>query len=154
MQVVGFDAVVARHVETNDLERLTIAELRPVRSSAPDAPAPDVSELDDRDWAEARRRLDLIAPLLDGARPPRAAIAARARSGGVDATTLYRWARTYRASGRLSSLLPYKPGGGPRQEPTLAARRANSHGNDPGALPHASAAFDPLDGGGGRAPLS
>jgi len=111
MQVVGFDAVVARDVETRDLERLSIAELQPVRS-APDPPAPDLSELDDRDWDEARRRLDLIAPLLDGARPPRAAIVERARTGDVDATTLYRWARTYRASGRLSSLLPYKPGGG------------------------------------------
>jgi len=112
MQVMGFDAVVARDVETNDLERLSIAELRPVHSSAPIAPAPDLSELDERDWGEASRRLDLIAPLLDGARPPRATIVERAQTGGVDATTLYRWARTYRASGRLSSLLPYKPGGG------------------------------------------
>jgi hypothetical protein len=45
-------------------------------------------------------------------RCPRAVIAERARSAGLDASTLYRWARAYRASGLLSSLLPYKPSGG------------------------------------------
>jgi putative transposase len=62
MQVISFETVVARDVETGDLERLPIAGLRAIVSAAPAVPTPDLAELDDRDWAEARRRLDLIQP--------------------------------------------------------------------------------------------
>lgn len=112
-QVLGFDAVVAQDSETGELERLAIADLRKITSA--DAPAdviPNLVELDDRDWEEARRRRALIAPMLDGTRCPRSAVVERARSSGFDATTLYRWARLYRASGLLSSLLPQKQNGG------------------------------------------
>lgn len=122
-QVLGFETVVAQDSETGELERLAIADLRPMGSAdgSVDA-APNLAELDDRDWAEARRRLELIAPMLDGARCPRSIVVERARSGGVNETTLYRWARTYRVSGLLSSLLPRKPNGGrgkSRLEPTV-----------------------------------
>ena len=112
-QVLGFDAVVAQDPGTGELERLAIADLRPVVSAdAPASSAPNLAELDDRDWEEARRRLDLIAPLLEGTRCPRSVVVERARAGECDVTTLYRWARLYRASGLLSSLLPQKPNGG------------------------------------------
>jgi len=68
---------------------------------------PDLAELDDRDWAEARRRLALIEPVLEKARLPRSVMAERAREGGVEVTTLCRWARAFRTTGLLSSLLPY-----------------------------------------------
>jgi putative transposase len=101
--------VNACDVETGELERLAITDLRPVSSSEPSVLPP---ELDDRDWAEARRRLDLIEPVLKEARLPRAVMAARAREGGVEVTPLYRWARAFRTTGLLSSLLRYKPAGG------------------------------------------
>jgi putative transposase len=122
MQVISFEAVVARDVETGELERLAIADLRPVSSQEPSVLPPDLAGLDDRDWAEARRRLDLIEPVLEKARLPRSVMAERARAGGVEVTTLYRWARAFRATGLLSSLLPYKPAGGrgkSRLEPTV-----------------------------------
>jgi putative transposase len=113
MQLLGFDLVVARDVETQELRRLAVVDLNPVGTpSSTTAVQPDLAGLDERDWAEARRRLELIGPLLDGARCPRAAIVERARGAELDASTLYRWARAYRASGLLSSLLPYKPSGG------------------------------------------
>ncbi len=112
MQVISFEAVVARDVETGELERLPIADLRPVSSPEPSVLPPDLAELDDRDWAEARRRLDLIGPVLERARLPRSVMAEWARAGGVEVTTLYRWARAFRTTGLLSSLLPYKPAGG------------------------------------------
>jgi len=55
-----------------------------------------------------RRRLDLIQPVLDAAHLPRSVMSERARDAGVEVTTLYRWARLYRATGLLSSLFPYK----------------------------------------------
>jgi putative transposase len=122
MQVISFEAVVARDVETGELERLPIAALRPISSALPSVLPPDLAELDDRDWVEARRRLDLIGPILEKARLPRSVMAERAREGGVEVTTLYRWARAFRTTGLLSSLLPYKPVGGrgkSRLEPTV-----------------------------------
>jgi putative transposase len=94
-----------------DLVRLAVVDLNPV-SPAPSTVAsslPDFTKVADRDWGEARRRLDLIAPLLDGTRSPRAVIVERARAAGLDASTLYRWARAYRASELLSSLLRINP---------------------------------------------
>jgi len=113
MQLLGFGFVAARDVETHELRRLAVVDLNPVVASSSAAPVqPDLAELDDLDWAEARRRLELIGPLLDGARCPRTVIVERAWGAGLDASTLYRWARAYRAAGLLSSLLPYKPSGG------------------------------------------
>ena len=111
MQLIGFDFVVARDIETDDLVRLAVVDLNPVSLAPSTVPSlPDLSKVDDRDWAEARRRLDLIAPLLDGTRSPRAVIVERAQAAGLDASTLYRWARAYRASGLLSSLNPAAAG--------------------------------------------
>jgi putative transposase len=113
MQLIGFDFVVARDIESDELVRLAVVDLNPVSPAPSTVPSlPDLTKVDDRDWAEARRRLDLIAPLLDGTRSPRAVIVERAQAAALDASTLYRWARAYRASGLLSSLLPYKPSGG------------------------------------------
>lgn len=64
------------------------------------------------EWEEARRRHALIAPMVENTRLPRTIVRQHAAETGVSVTTLYRWARTFRASGLLSSLLPYKPSGG------------------------------------------
>jgi len=122
MQRIGFDYVVARDIETDDLVRLAVVDLNPVSPVPAPVPAlPDLTKVVDRDWGEARRRLGLIASLLDGTRSPRAVIVQRAQAAGLDASTLYRWARAYRASGLLSSLLSYKPSGG-RGKSRLEAR--------------------------------
>jgi putative transposase len=64
------------------------------------------------DWEEARRRYALIEPILGNTRTPRAVLQERANKAGVNVTALYRLAQTFRASGLLSSLLPFKPSGG------------------------------------------
>jgi len=80
MQLIGFDFVVARDIETDDVVRLAVVDLNPVSPAPSTVPSlPDLTKVDDRDWAEARRRLDLIAPLLDGTRSPRAVIVERAQ---------------------------------------------------------------------------
>src|SRR5450755_2402821 len=92
MQLIGFDFVVARVIDTDELVRLAVVDLNPVSPAPSTVPSlPDLTKVDDRDWAEARRRLDLIAPLLDGTRSPRAVIVERApscRPGCLDALPL------------------------------------------------------------------
>ena len=54
MQRVGFDFVVARDIETDDLVRLAVVDLNPVSPAPSPVPSlPDLNKVDDRDWAEA-----------------------------------------------------------------------------------------------------
>jgi hypothetical protein len=71
MQLIGFDLVVARNVETQELRRLAVVDLNPVGTpSSPTAVQPDLAGLDDNDWAEELERLP-IAGLrsISGAEP-------------------------------------------------------------------------------------
>jgi hypothetical protein len=110
-QALGSDAVLVEDPQTGEIERLGIADLHPATAEAADGSTTNLNDVSYRDWAEARRRRDLIAPLLDGTRCPRSIVVERARAGDCATTTLYRWARLYRASGRLSSLRPEKSNG-------------------------------------------
>ena len=112
--VLDVDAVMVRDVTTNESERMAIADLQPRTTSAvAPKPLPDLTQLDDADWDEARRRRDAIKPLIAMPRPPRSLIAEHARAFGVSAATMYRWMRTFLTSGnKLSALLPVKRNGG------------------------------------------
>jgi putative transposase len=83
----------------------------PSQSRLPNA-APDLVVPADAQWEEARRRHALIMPIIENARLSRVIIRQRAAEAGVAPSTLYRWARAFRAFGTLSSLLPAKPNGG------------------------------------------
>ncbi len=111
-EALGPDAVLVEGPQPGKIQRLG-ADLPLIASAeSADSSPTNLNAISDSDWAEARRRRDLIAPLLDGTRCPRSLIMERARAGGCGTTTLYRWARLYRASGLLSSLLPEKSDGG------------------------------------------
>lgn len=102
--------VLARRLEGGEPQKVPIAELGP----PPDATAAELRSvaLTDVDaWAEARRRLNLIKPILER-RVPNAELTEILKVAGVDKATLYRWARKYQAGRRLSALLPYTQSGG------------------------------------------
>jgi putative transposase len=106
---------MAQDMATGRPERLAVADLRPPLPAATAttiASAPDLSQLDGRDWDEARRRLTIIKSLLEKPRRPRSEVEGAAKELNVDAATIYRWMNQYRSSGKLSSLLPYKRDGG------------------------------------------
>ncbi|MHB1550468.1 MAG: transposase [Vulcanimicrobiaceae bacterium] len=111
--VLDLDAVMAQDPATGLSERLLIEDLRPADSeNEPDVATPDLSQLDGKDWDEARRRLALIKPFLEQSRTVRSEVEQAAAAFGVEASTVYRWMRHYRATGKLSSLLPMRPSGG------------------------------------------
>jgi putative transposase len=109
--ILGFDAVLAEDAETGERQQLPVAELLPA-SAVVTTSVPDLITPTSPAWDEARRRLELIRPLLENAHLPRTIIQERAAQAGIDVTTIYRWARIFRASGALTSLLPFKPSGG------------------------------------------
>ncbi|MBV1775081.1 DDE-type integrase/transposase/recombinase [Burkholderiaceae bacterium DAT-1] len=105
VQLVDFDEVILRDLETKELIRSTLAELQPVQAPTP-GPSPDLLSIDDADWAEAERRLDIIRPLLHLAKRTRKDVEARAHEFKVHTNTLYTWLKAYEAQGIMTALLP------------------------------------------------
>lgn len=113
--IIALDKVLAKNIKTGELEALAIAHLSPaVVKSDEEAQHRDVdlAAVSTEDWAEAKRRLDVIKPLL-ASRQHGDALAGRiALKHEVSVATLYNWRRLYLSSGLLSSLLPVRSSGG------------------------------------------
>lgn len=70
-------------------------------------PLPDreLSDFSKEEWDQAKRRLEIIRPLLKVHRPPATLVKLRAKESGCHWTRIYYWMRVYRNSGRLLSSL-------------------------------------------------
>ncbi len=116
-RVLDLDTVLAKSVETGNLTTISIKEVGPVENEAPTDPRSanklqDLEDVSPERWAEAKRRYELIKPLLSPAERGRALARQIAQQHGMGLATLYRWRRDFLNSGKLSSLLPPKPDGG------------------------------------------
>jgi putative transposase len=113
-QVVNLESVIARDLETGDLQRLLFTQLAP----APPLTAtqdvtrglPDPQQVPEVDWHRAHTRFAVIRPLLDQRASSRREVEARARDTGYGTATLYRWLAQYQRSGYVSALVPTPPG--------------------------------------------
>jgi len=102
---IGFDAVIAIDVGGTAEVRLAIKDLS-VPQSSPHS-LPDLASIDSAKWDIANKRRDLILPLVDVHRVPKATMDHVASELGVHRTTVGRWLENFRISGELtSSLLP------------------------------------------------
>ena len=72
------------------------------------SPPPVIESVDERDLAEAKRRLETIRPLLDGSRGRAAETRRIAAETGAGERTLRRWLQAYEARGLLSDLAPQR----------------------------------------------
>ena len=114
--LLSHDAVLARNLETEALERLTLNLLRP----DPGPPAPggqpeasnrvELGEHSPEDWQVAQHRFAAIKPLLAEPFRTRDQVEAAARAAGVGPVTFYAWLKLYSDTGRLSALIPAKRG--------------------------------------------
>lgn len=122
--VIGLAQVMARNLESGEMESLPIADLSPpaMKEAQKEAKAKssdiDLADVSEQHWEEARRRLNLIKPLLSRQEWGSAMVQAIAKTNALGQATIYRWRDAYRNSGLLSSLLPKKRGGG-RGRPRL-----------------------------------
>lgn len=110
---VSSDSVLATDVETNApkvLKAETLTAAPTPEDAAPASDAPALEDYTDEEWAEARRRLSIITPLLMLGRRSRAAVGAAAKKHDVGITTLYRWINAYESSEQLTALIPGKRG--------------------------------------------
>lgn len=115
--ILDLETVLAKSVDTQQLVVLAIKEIRPLEEGESQASPKPIVEFDLQDvakerWDEAKRRFDLIKPLMSPLERGKAEAVRVAKEQGIGQATLYRWRRDYLNSGLLSSLLPAKPGGG------------------------------------------
>lgn len=111
LQALDFESVLAQDVATGKPEKLAICELRP-QTDTNAQPEIDLGTVLGDEWDEARQRYEIVKPLLELPRLTRRAVVEAAKASGKHWATLYRWIRTYRDSGRVSSLLPTGSDGG------------------------------------------
>jgi len=104
-QAVDFDEVLLRDLETKQVVRAKLIDIKVVRP-APEMPRPDLLSVAESDWSEAERRQAIIQPLLGQRGRTRDQVMARAAEFGLHANTLYKWLKAYESSGLVTSLLP------------------------------------------------
>lgn len=114
--------VLVIDLDTRKKDAVFISDLQPPKADdSTDKSAPALELIPDEDWKEAQRKFELIRPLLLYPRNCYADVEAIAAKAGVHASTIYEWRSLYRASGRVSALLPNRSSGG-KGKPRIDSR--------------------------------
>ena len=111
-QVLDFESLIGVETLSGRSAALRITELQPLNhdQSAPAASSFDLDAIADERWQIAEQRYAAIKPLIDNPFGGRAQANARAQELGIDAATLYRWVKRYRAFDTVAALVPNKRG--------------------------------------------
>lgn len=113
---LGLDSLLARNLDTNVVERLSIDEIRPLEKVQPDetvAGGKDLLLVDDGKWKTAQTRLAVIRPYLESESPTRELAVELSDQAGIHPATFYRWLDRFRQAGHLSGLVPDSRGSNP-----------------------------------------
>lgn len=107
LDIAGLDAVIVKDMVSGKSERLPVAQLEPVVTQGVHKARKDLLTIKDDDWVEARKRFEIIRPLLEMEVGQRSAeqVKAVAKANDCNAATLYRWISAYQETGLVSSLL-------------------------------------------------
>ena len=111
-RVLDMDSVMCEDIDSGDLIRLKIADLRPSDFNESDKDLTrDLISLSDEDMKKAQQRFSIIKPILEN-RGSTEIVMAVATKEKVHYTTLYRWVNLYEETGQMSSLLGKEKTGG------------------------------------------
>jgi transposase len=105
VRTVSPTEVLLEEAGTHRKEVFDIADLKTASAPA-EAPPPAIDCLDENDLTEAKRRLEVIKPLLSIGRGRTKAIDAVAAEYGLGRRTIERWLHNYEVRERLSDLAP------------------------------------------------
>ena len=115
-RILGADRLVVADHDTGQTEVVSIHQLgapHTITQKGVDLAEPstyDLAGFTDAEVAEAKRRYELIEPLLARDRRTRADVMAVAQLAAVHLSTIYEWLKTYEGSGSRSALIPGKRG--------------------------------------------
>ncbi len=113
LKVVGLTQVLAQSIASKNTEVLEIQHLTPWAVKLSDKTENkdiDLIGIPEEEWQVSRERLKIIEPLLSRKKWGSAAAKEIAKKSGYGIATIYRWVRTYKNTGLLSSMLSDKPG--------------------------------------------
>jgi putative transposase len=101
--------IAARNKRSGEVRRLRVSELAPVSEDQPQNDSgisASAATTDDSLWQEALQKYNLIRPLIElGLKRTAQDVETVAQNAGVKMNTLYRWIRTFSATGQISSLV-------------------------------------------------
>lgn len=121
IRAAGLTELLLEDTETRVKEVVDICNLA-LAEPIEKAPVRPVDSLCEEDLAEARRRLEIIKPLLDYQRGREVLTQEIADTNGTSPRTLRRWVHAYEARQLLSDLAPQRRG----REMPLGIRGANN----------------------------
>ncbi|MCF6441044.1 DDE-type integrase/transposase/recombinase [Pseudoalteromonas luteoviolacea] len=106
-RVVNLEYLIAKNIVNNELSKLPIKEVSLLdNKDSIKVDSPDLTEISNENWTLARKRLEIIQPLLElGANRQAKHVSEQAHVTNTSPATLYRWLNKYQQSGKLSSLI-------------------------------------------------
>ena len=111
-QLLNFNEVIGIDVVTKKAKLLPIAELSSIEPSKDinaESISKDISEINDSEYKEAKRRYEAILPLLEKNLSRKDSVE-YSKQIGIHFTTLYRWQERYKSTGTILGLISNKVG--------------------------------------------
>ncbi len=116
----GSNKLLLKHPSTGEMQLVAADEVMPEEATKELGSGKrhrDLRDYSDAEFTLARERFSIIEPLLASGFPGRRGVDAVAMRIGKDFSTIYRWLRLYRSTGRVTSLIPNRRG------PRIGSRR-------------------------------
>lgn len=111
IRIVDINEVTIQELQTNIIHTVKISEIKNDYSINKKTPNNHISALTDKEWEEAKRRYDIIEPILSN-RKDFDLIKKISIQNNVHYTTIYRWLKLYDETSVISSLIGNKKNGG------------------------------------------
>ena len=111
-QLLNFNEVIGIDVVTKKAKLLPIAELSSIEPSKDinaESISKDISEINDSEYNEAKKRYEAILPLLEKNLSRKDSVE-YSKKIGIHFTTLYRWQERYKSTGTILGLISNKVG--------------------------------------------
>ncbi|MBF0185827.1 MAG: DDE-type integrase/transposase/recombinase [Magnetococcales bacterium] len=105
LKAVDVAQVLVKDIGTGETEVAHVVNLKPL-DEAKSVSSPPLEAIHEDDLAEARRRLEIIRPLLEPCRGMKNKVRQLAKEFRVGEASLYRWLKRYKAREWLSDLAP------------------------------------------------
>jgi putative transposase len=99
--------LLVKDQQSGQIEEVHYSQLKPLdASNKPDARSRPIDSLSEEELAEAKRRLEIIRPVLNLREGVSDAVKKQAKANNLGSATLYRWIKAYKDRGLLSDLAP------------------------------------------------
>jgi putative transposase len=111
IRIVDLDKVSIQELQNNIIHTVKTSEIKNYSDTTKNLPDNNISALTDKEWDEAKRRFEIIKPILSN-RKDFKLIEGISIDQKIHYTTLYRWIKLYDETTVISSLLGHKKNGG------------------------------------------